>query len=1092
MKLLKVPEAPWEEFYLPTTLGIIGTTQFIEAKNSGYTDFQPNDLYSRARIILQKQLFMVYRWSLIRFCVAHPIAEKYIPAKFFQIIPQNFIPDNIEIQNYINSPKFMWRFSMINYGYFAKLFGKHCPIYHHSTEFDNDDLLTHDLDYSPLVAYVKSNQELVSSVKYRFHLYKSKDIKGIEFSKITEIMEKLTFELADHEEAECFHSDDYYLHLMATKKTEDFTSILITGHYADNVLGNLLRESINEANHKLANMKKEKLLPKMIRDERKKKLSKKNKREKEMKKIMSHTSDDLYNCQVEEPGTASCYLGKSGNVTNTVRLFHLTSIVRKRSMYAFPECVYTFSSNWNEIVLFSDNGYQGKLYRSCIEVFGDKAKLQLFKSIDHYGGGRRIGWTMPCSSKESIEILSRYICKDLIRYPNNFYDIPCAKINNGVFVYCEKDDDKRVSGYATSCFTTMDRRNNEQQDSIHSSILEYDFNAPAVIVRETNNPTPKTSDDIANNIVNVDTELRLGLKPSQLGKRIQLDISNRIDGPIVTVKGKSVIHTHNFNYDANNSPFETTRGTSSKRSLKLFSNFLKGRYIVSSDNPWVEHEKSQSTDHNVDKSSVKLDKPSVKLDKPSVELDKPSVELDKSYVELGKSSVELDKPSDNSDHPPVTFKQILPDNFYQQSNNVDQPSDNSDHPPVTFKQILPDNFYKQSFNFNQKSSGSYYQSSKKSEEAYYLNHLEEDSSSLYSEENEELYSSIPLEKDTSSSSSPSNNDIDTGVNSEVFNTAADCQSDGSKPSTSEANNSYETSDIFNPTIPISEKISNYLKKRELKAPLSKYIPDENGKLVRRDKSDGNSHTPITNKEKKIELVEANKVDTVKSYLEVVESFVFLESESEHEINESIDLSLDLSLEPKPEPKALYPLKFSANYSLKRSSFKCTYPDNEVSKSKVDYETCFNKSMFCKPSLITSSKNPAHLKKRVHFDEEYQLEEYQMTALQKYRFNASLTRHPLYDDYDTAKEETENTKKSNMNNDKSNDEQNIKTSKNPDNIINDDNVENKVKEEVTFPSFYDQEIILKTAEDIVKYKSGIDSDLRNYLKSQNVIVGSEYI
>ncbi|GAV29986.1 hypothetical protein PMKS-003492 [Pichia membranifaciens] len=272
-----------EEPVASTAIALTGTTQFIEARRSDYKLFKTSDLWARANTILQIQFFMLYQWSLVRFLIAHPTAEAFIPHKYYLVGIQNFTPEESDIRLYLQEPKFLWRFSIRNYGYFAKVFGRYLPFYSFTDGFADGKFATYQDDDSPLMPYIRSSGEIVKfTLKHKLKMSQSLNSHGVRLERIKQIESKFQAKiLTPFEKSEYLHSDDFHLHLMGGDfDYVDFVQTLITGHTFRGP-GALLQMDIQQSNQLLKDEKTEK---KLIKKE-KKKLKKESKEQRKNKKI---------------------------------------------------------------------------------------------------------------------------------------------------------------------------------------------------------------------------------------------------------------------------------------------------------------------------------------------------------------------------------------------------------------------------------------------------------------------------------------------------------------------------------------------------------------------------------------------------------------------------------------------------------------------------------------------------------------------------------------------------------------------------------------------------------------------------------------
>lgn len=266
-----------------TAIALTGTTQFIEARRSDYKLFKTSDLWARATTILQTQFFMLYQWSLVRFLIAHPPAEAFIPHKYYLVGVQNFTPEESDIRLYLQDPKFLWRFSVRNYGYFAKIFGRYLPFYSFTDGFADGKFATYQDDDSPLMPYIRSSGEVVKfTLKHKLKLSQSLNSHGVKLERIIQIESKFQAKiLTPFEKSEYLHSDDFHLHLMdGDFDYVDFVQTLITGHTFRGP-GALLQMDIQQSNQLL----KDKKMNKKLMKREKKKLKKESKEVKKNDKL---------------------------------------------------------------------------------------------------------------------------------------------------------------------------------------------------------------------------------------------------------------------------------------------------------------------------------------------------------------------------------------------------------------------------------------------------------------------------------------------------------------------------------------------------------------------------------------------------------------------------------------------------------------------------------------------------------------------------------------------------------------------------------------------------------------------------------------
>lgn len=269
-----------------TAIGLTGTTQFLQAFNGNYTGYMMYDVRARVKKILQVQMFLFYQIMFIIFCLSHPIESKLLPKYFWNFTPQCFSPDTDEIDLYINHPKFLWRFSMGNYGYFCDVFAKHLPFLRLEYDVSFAMPTTYNFDDSPLIPFIQTGGEIIKSTfKTKLKMIKNVGAHHIKFDKIKYLHSKFTHKVSIYEQSEIFHSDDVQLHLLDSKFTyDDFINEIITG-YTSKGPGKLLLEQINEYNKRVTDSKYQKKSDKEVKKSLKKSVKEEKKAFKEAEKL---------------------------------------------------------------------------------------------------------------------------------------------------------------------------------------------------------------------------------------------------------------------------------------------------------------------------------------------------------------------------------------------------------------------------------------------------------------------------------------------------------------------------------------------------------------------------------------------------------------------------------------------------------------------------------------------------------------------------------------------------------------------------------------------------------------------------------------
>lgn len=232
--ILSIPEQNISTFF-PTTLGLFGTLQFIEAFQSNYEDFNHYDLRVAAKMILQRQAYLFFTWNLTKYIMANPAIHDSTNPEFFKLTPDSFQPEIFEIEAYLSSPGFLWRMSNANYK-------KLCDIFNLTQQNEVYDLgiVTVHNDVSAIAPILASSGNGFKPFNY--------NLVKIFFENT------FTFELSKYELTEFMFSYDYDLHSMDSKiDYADFVLLLLTGRCNNSVTGLFLTnfKTINKVSYKI-------------------------------------------------------------------------------------------------------------------------------------------------------------------------------------------------------------------------------------------------------------------------------------------------------------------------------------------------------------------------------------------------------------------------------------------------------------------------------------------------------------------------------------------------------------------------------------------------------------------------------------------------------------------------------------------------------------------------------------------------------------------------------------------------------------------------------------------------------------------------
>lgn len=228
-------------------LKLMDTSQFRNSYYSKYQGISELVVFSNAKRILQFQFYELFRISFIRFNLTHSFTEK----EFFDYSLHSFIPDEHEVNLYIKNPKFMWRFSQLNYNCFKYYFKHKSPFNKLQHKITNLGFVTYDKDDSPLVDYVDfPNLRCITKLK-SITTGSNNSYVGLS-SKINDYQKKFLYHHSTcMASEELMYSDDMHLHMLDTRyyTYDELVSYLISGTY-NNKKSQLLKIQIKQNNNK--------------------------------------------------------------------------------------------------------------------------------------------------------------------------------------------------------------------------------------------------------------------------------------------------------------------------------------------------------------------------------------------------------------------------------------------------------------------------------------------------------------------------------------------------------------------------------------------------------------------------------------------------------------------------------------------------------------------------------------------------------------------------------------------------------------------------------------------------------------------------
>lgn len=409
--------------HIPTTLTVYGTAQMVEAKQCNYKDFDLLELQVATARIICKQKYLIFEWSLIRFCLLNPDKIKKIGKHIFEITPKQFTASQLDIELYLNNPKFLFRFSLATASYFEDYFFK--PL----QEFTGaPDLVSFNEDTSAMVPYIEkpcnntdSFWNVLKKVNLNNNLFKPEDVKKIKVKYIQ-------YSLSVYDTCEVFYSDDFVLHQMDTDiSCFEFAECLLTGLRGSKKLplliqletakqkrelslsdGQLRSSSKTNNENRWSSLKNP--LPPLGTNRRATSLTLRRgilKRSNHTPNLIEKSFlDDLPDQPITR--TALEYLGESDGVDPAKRLCDLLAIAHNgRKTTVIKDHMYT-DSNWIEsYYMLSDNEFK-EVYTYLKREIGEHCSVNSFKNLDSSNKYYRTGWKISITVDIKQNMLARY------------------------------------------------------------------------------------------------------------------------------------------------------------------------------------------------------------------------------------------------------------------------------------------------------------------------------------------------------------------------------------------------------------------------------------------------------------------------------------------------------------------------------------------------------------------------------------------------------------------------------------------------------------------------------------------------------------
>lgn len=221
-------------------------SSFFKSHHKCHKGIQDSVIRVYAIKILQNQAFLLFKISLIRFKIEYPKEGEKINDRVYNMKPEDFTPDDYEIEEFIKRPKFMWRFSFNTYAFFCSNFSnivtenckKELLKYLDQADLDkcsNVINLRHiGLDISGIPNYLSDKSDHVKNKIRKFFFRPIKHhVNKKKLSQISDIACRFSSKFDYNIIKDLIeNSPDYYIHLMNRKNFNEihFIQCLITGY----------------------------------------------------------------------------------------------------------------------------------------------------------------------------------------------------------------------------------------------------------------------------------------------------------------------------------------------------------------------------------------------------------------------------------------------------------------------------------------------------------------------------------------------------------------------------------------------------------------------------------------------------------------------------------------------------------------------------------------------------------------------------------------------------------------------------------------------------------------------------------------------
>lgn len=377
-----------------TTFSIFSTGHMIEAKNANLKGYNVLDLQEVAAWILKRQAYMLYQWCLLRYMLSHCLT--LIPCKYYSVTPDCFTPDEFEIGLYIENPKFLWRFSVVNYSYIINLIES-------NSDNNHSIFLTYNYDSSGFIRYFELRTSCLSNHIKEIVKPGENGVCNSNYStKIHGLIDQyFVFQLNKYETIEYLYADDFYLQLMNGDTTyEDFLTIILTGQINSKFsLPCRLKQLLLDHKEKLYRQKVKKFDPSKLLN-----ATNNEQENNQLINLAKYLDTELNNDPIE-----------SVNIINEIN-----QVVESRKAKISITNELYLKTDWIDEVYTSDSCiyHPMNFFKFASHVFGFQSVLPKSQS-DKNGKYFRYGWEINCEGSFLKKVINAY---EKVFPNHNYYD----------------------------------------------------------------------------------------------------------------------------------------------------------------------------------------------------------------------------------------------------------------------------------------------------------------------------------------------------------------------------------------------------------------------------------------------------------------------------------------------------------------------------------------------------------------------------------------------------------------------------------------------------------------------------------------------